>query len=160
MLGPALCQASRRAAAGASHCSSGTTLLPIWHVVCSCWPPSAPSSSVQATLSLDTHGPCRAHTHTRFHCASAKPPLLRVPAQELPLHLPGLREQHLLKMAFPLTNTVPCRPRHSPCHPGPAQLCPHEGPQHHCHQIQPSPCSVGRKGRALPCLGSPDDAQR
>lgn len=35
MLGPALCQASRKAAVGASQCSSSTTLLPTGHRPCS-----------------------------------------------------------------------------------------------------------------------------
>lgn len=78
MSGPALCPASRKAAVGASQCSSGITLLPIGHRICShSPPPSASSLSVQAVLSLVTRGPCRALTHTLSLCFGQTGPVTR-----------------------------------------------------------------------------------
>lgn len=74
------------------------------HEICSHWPlPLASSLSLQATLSLVTRGPCCAHTH-KLCCASVKLPLLHTPDQELPPHLPGPGQKHLLGFSsVPLT---------------------------------------------------------
>lgn len=135
--GPALCQ---QAVLGAGQCSST--------------PPPAhlfpPATAISVSLIRTGRAqPCHpwslpcVHAHTCVHCASDKPPPGHIPAQELP------------KMTFPLTSTSPCRPPHSPGHPGPGHLCPHKHPQQHCHQIQPSSCSVERKEGDSALAGEP-----
>lgn len=83
--GPALCHVNRKVVVNTSF-SSGMSHSH-WHHPYPCRP----------------HSPVCAHTH-KLSCALVKLPLLQIPAQELPPHLPGTGQQHLLGFSSaPLT---------------------------------------------------------